>query len=460
MIVNARILIVDQNKPAGDSLLRFLQNEGFETISTVNGDDALEVFRQDPCDVLLADLETPGLDNLQLLREVKAIAPRTMCIVTAESCSSAMALEAMKIGAFDYLPKPVDPEEIRLVINRALEFKNLQFENFNLKQQLKRKYSFTSIVGDSRPMQEVFRLIDKVADSDSTVLIQGESGTGKELVARAIHYNSKRRDRYLVPVNCGAIPETLLESELFGHVRGAFTGATTTRIGRFQAANGGTLFLDEIGDMSSSLQIKVLRVLQEQEFEPVGSVKSKKVDVRIIAATNQDLDEQVAKRQFREDLYYRLSVIPLKLPPLRERGDDIPLLVNHFLKAFGKLKNRNIKPLSSEVMEPLRRYDWPGNVRELENLIERMVILSENGEITLDDLPEKYLHNSANVMNQNVSMPPDGVDFNELVGGFENKLIAAAMQRAKGNKNLAARLLNLKRTTLVEKIKKKKLVFD
>jgi DNA-binding NtrC family response regulator len=456
----ARVLIADDDQPCRESLARFMETEGYGVASVTDGHEALEAIRGESFDVVLTDLRMPQLDGLRLLREIKAISPRTVCIVLTGFASTGTAVEAMKLGAFDYVAKPVEFDELRLIVRRGLEYQTLQSENFNLKRELKRKYSFENIVGDSRPMQDVYRLIEKVADSDSTVLIQGESGTGKELVARAIHYNSKRKERFLVPVNCGAIPETLLESELFGHVKGAFTGASTNRIGRFEAANGGTLFLDEIGDMSPALQVKVLRVIQEQEFEPVGSVKTRKIDVRIIAATNQNLDQRVAERRFREDLYYRLSVIPINIPPLRDRTEDIALLANYFLRNFSRQKGRAIKPLSQEILDILSSYEWPGNVRELENLIERLVILTDNSEITPDDLPEKFARTPIKIMTGPIDVPEQGIDFNQMVDDFENRLIQAAMRKARGNKNTAAKYLNLKRTTLVEKIKKKNLAVD
>jgi len=455
--VSSRVLIADDDKHSRETLARFLELEGFEVSVGSDGMEALEMFRSSPFDVLLTDLKMPRLDGLSLLREIRNVAPSTIGIVITGYASTTSAVEAMKLGAFDYVAKPYELDEIRMVIQRALEYQQLQSENITLKKQLKKKYSFENIIGFAKPMQDVFRLIEKVADSDSTVLIQGESGTGKELVARAIHYNSDRKDRYLIPVNCGAIPETLLESELFGHVKGAFTGATTNRIGRFEAANGGTLFLDEIGDMSPTLQVKVLRVIQEQEFEPVGSTKTRKVDVRIIAATNQDLENKVAEREFREDLFYRLSVIPIHIPPLRDRVEDIAPLANYFLESFSRQKGREIKPFENDVLDILQQYDWPGNVRELENLIERLVILSETGSIRPDDLPEKFHQGTVKVMGETLEFPDDGIDFNRMVNDFENRLILAALKKAKGNKNLAAKILNLKRTTLVEKIKKKNL---
>jgi len=450
------ILVVDDDSKNKQILHRFLELEGYEVASAGDGEEALNIAREQHFDLVITDLKMPKKDGIELLKEIKELSPSTMGVVVTGFASIDSAVEAMKVGAFDYVSKPFQLDEIRLVVKRALDYQRLQTENYSLKKQLKRKYRFENIIGDSPQMQEVFRMVEKVADTDSTILITGESGTGKELIAKAIHYNSKRRDRFLIPVNCGAIPETLLESELFGHVKGAFTGAIATRIGRFEAANGGTIFLDEIAEMSPNLQVKILRVLQEQEFEPVGSTKTKKVDVRIIAATNQNLDEAVKKKKFREDLYYRLHVIPIQLPPLRERNGDIPLLVNHFWEKYIREKRRHLEPIGPEVMEVLQRYDWPGNVRELENLIERIVILNEKGKASLEELPDKiYARQTENSATQIFHLPDTGIDFNTLVEDFESRLIKAALERSRGNKNLAAKLLGLKRTTLVEKIKKK-----
>lgn len=449
------ILLVDDDPEILGVLTRFFELEGYRVASAPNGHQAVSMAKDQAFDLMITDLQMPRMDGIALLKEMKSISPKTIGVVVTGFASVDTAVEAMKIGAFDYVSKPFKLDEMRLVATRALEHRRLQTENLTLKSQLKKKYRFENIVGDHPGMQNLFRLIERVASSDSTVLITGESGTGKELVARAIHYNSDRRENYLIPVNCGAIPETLLESEMFGYVKGAFTGATTNRMGRFEAASGGTIFLDEIGEMSPALQVKILRVIQEHEFQPLGSAKTIRVDVRVIAATNSNLEEAVAKKEFREDLYYRLNVIPLHIPPLRERRSDIPLLVNHFISYFREEKNREIKPLSDDVLNALMAYDWPGNVRELENLIERMVILSEDGRITLNDLPEK-IHQKAGVQIPDaVTIPEEGLDFNKIVGDFENRLIMAAMERSRGNKNMAAKLLGLKRTTLVEKIKKK-----
>jgi transcriptional regulator with GAF, ATPase, and Fis domain len=337
-----------------------------------------------------------------------------------------------------------------------LEHRQAREENRRLKQQLSRKHGLESVIGVSDGMKTIFELVDKVADTDSTVLLLGESGTGKEMVAKAIHYNSRRLSRPLVPVNCAAIPEDLLESELFGHVKGAFTGAVVTRTGRFEMADGGTLFLDEIGDMSPKLQVKLLRVLQERRFEPVGSGRSLEVDVRIVAATNKNLEKMVKERTFREDLFYRLNVIPIRIPPLRERKGDIPLLVEHFLQKFSAENGREIPAVTPEAMQVLSDYAWPGNVRELENAVERLVILKADGNVRVKDLPEKLLGGGGKIFT-NVNIPDHGISFKNVVSDFENELILKALEKAAWNKNKAATLLKLNRTTLVEKIKRRQL---
>jgi transcriptional regulator with PAS, ATPase and Fis domain len=345
-------------------------------------------------------------------------------------------------------------EEILVVLQRALEFQRLNHENVNLRRQLKAKYKFENIVSDHDKMQAVFEIIEKVSDSDSTVLVYGESGTGKELIARAIHYNSYRQDKPLIPINCGAIPEELLESELFGYEKGAFTGAVSSRIGRFELANGGTIFLDEIGEMSPGLQVKLLRVLQEREFERVGGTRTIKIDVRIIAATNRDLEVMVANQRFREDLFYRLNVIPIYVPPLRERQSDIALLVPHFISRFNTEKKRQIEGIMPDALQLLTNYSWPGNVRELENMIERIVILKGSGMITRSDLPEKFTRSFANGKVPSVDVPDEGLDFDAVVQTFEKQLLTKALEKTQGVKSRAAELLHMNRTTLVEKVKK------
>jgi transcriptional regulator with PAS, ATPase and Fis domain len=342
-------------------------------------------------------------------------------------------------------------------VEKALKFRQLERENLVLKQQLRKKYRFENFIGDSKPIQKVFELIERVADTDSTVLITGESGTGKELIAKAIHYNSYRRDNPMIVINCGAIPEELLESELFGHEKGAFTGAHKMRVGRFELANGGTIFLDEIGDMSPNLQVKLLRVLQEQKFERVGGTRTLQIDVRIIAATNKNLISAVNKGTFRQDLYYRLNVIPIKVPPLRLRKSDIPLLVDFFVKKFNKQKRKRMSGFVPEALDALLAYSWPGNVRELENLVERLIILANSDQIEIDDIPGSVKGKSGRFESIEVKIPKDGIVFDQAVEEYEKKLILQALSETNWVKTKAAKLLNINRTTLIEKMKKKNL---
>jgi DNA-binding NtrC family response regulator len=449
-----RILVVDDEEINREFLQEVLTDRGFEVTVAADGFAALQLLRQEFFHVVLSDLKMPGMDGVELLRQLKEIAPSTVGIIFTGYATIETAVEAIKAGAYDYVTKPFRVEEFEVVLRRALEFQRLNHENITMRKQLKAKYRFENIISDSDKMQAVFELIEKVSDSDSTVLISGESGTGKELVARAIHYNSYRQDKPLVTINCGAIPGELLESELFGYEKGAFTGATSLRIGRFELANGGTVFLDEIGEMSPALQVKILRVLQEREFERIGGSRTIKVDIRIIAATNKDPEELVTSHQFREDLYYRLNVIPIHLPPLRERKSDIPLLVAHFIDRFNAEKRRHIEGISPEAMQMLMRHHWPGNVRELENLIERITILKGSGIILPEDLPEKFSQSLSDGVVPEVDIPNGGLDFDGAVQAFERQLLAKALQRTQGVKSKAAELLHMNRTTLVEKVKK------
>ncbi len=453
-MAETKVLVVDDEAKIRDYFTEFLRRQNFDVATAENGEVAITMLEKDYYDVVLIDLNMPKVDGMTVLRHLVDRHYDSIGIILTGYATIKNAVEAMKVGAFDYLAKPVKMEEVLMVINRALEFRALRRENLALKKQLKKKYKFENFIGDSSQMNKVFRIIEKVADSDSTVLILGESGTGKELVAKAIHYHSVRRDKLLIPVNCGAIPEELLESELFGHEKGAFTNAIRTRIGRFELADGGTIFLDEVAEMSPHLQVKLLRVLQEQEFERLGSTKTIKTDVRILAATNKDLEKLIEEGTFREDLYYRLKVIPIEIPPLRERRSDIPLLVHHFLEVMTKAKNKKIKGVSKEVMNCLTNYDWPGNVRELENIIERMVILSEGDQFTLEDLPEKIAERQPTVMEMQTGIPDEGFSLSLAMSEYERRLIINALEKADWVKNRAAKFLNMNRTTLVEKIKK------
>jgi DNA-binding NtrC family response regulator len=424
----------------------------------------MAVVTSSPLDLVLCDVKMPGISGLELVRQIRDIHPDLPCIVVTGYGSAESSLDALRAGAFWYLEKPFDQthlDVVRRLVEQAIEHGRLKAENRILQSQLHLRYRFENIVGSSPALRFVLDVVEKVADTDSTVLITGESGTGKELIARALHYNSRRAERMFVTVNCGAIPEELLESELFGHLRGAFTNAVSHREGRFSVANGGTVFLDEIGDMSPNLQVKLLRVLQDQTFEPVGSSKTIKVDVRVIAATNQDLEYAIRQKRFREDLYYRLNVIPIEIPPLRERREDIPLLIQHFLDAMNREKSAaGSSTISQGALERICEHDWPGNVRELENLIERLVILRGAGEIEVEDLPPSFRKGPATLRAEAPRIPSAGLAFNEVVDRFEADLILQALEQTHWNKNRAAQLLGLNRTTLIEKIKKKRLSAD
>lgn len=456
--MNANILIVDDEPMLLKALVKYLTREGYAVDTASDGAEAIEKCKQSNFDLVLTDLQMPNMTGTELVKELKTLNPQQVCIVMTGYGSIASAVETMKAGAFHYITKPFELEDVGIVVRNALEHSRLREQNRILQKQVKTRYKFESIIGVSDEIKDVMELIEQVAETDSTVLVLGESGTGKELVARAVHYNSPRANKPLVPVNCGAIPENLLESELFGHMKGAFTGAISSKMGRFELANGGTIFLDEIGDMSLRLQVKLLRVLQEKKFEPVGSTKTVDVDVRIIAATNQDLEKLVEKGQFREDLFYRLNVIPVTVPPLRQRICDIPLLVEHFLKVFSEANKVAPPKLSTEILSVLTNYRWTGNVRELENTMERLVVLRAGQEITLDDLPEKFLEVDGALMRHSAfPIPEDGISLKRVVDDFENTLILKALDKTGWNKNKAANLLKLNRTTLVEKIKKKQL---
>ena len=451
----SKILIVDDDLEILETIAKVLKEEGYAVDTASSGTGAIKHIDDEFYDLVVTDLKMPEVDGMMVLRHVVDHSPDTICIILTGYGTIDSAVEAIKTGAFDYISKPVKPGEILIVVEKALRYKHLEKENILLRRQLRKKYRFENFVGDSEPIQKVFELREKVGDTDSTVLISGESGTGKELIAKAIHYNSQRRDNLMVVINCGAIPEELLESELFGHEKGAFTGAHKSRIGRFELADGGTIFLDEIGDMSPKLQVKLLRVIQEQKFERVGSTRTIQTDIRIIAATNQDLISAANNGTFREDLYYRLNVIPMKVPPLRERRSDIPLLIDFFLKKFNEEKRKHIKGFVPEVIDILIQYDWPGNVRELENLVERVVILTNSDEIGLDDLPESVREDVRAIESAETTIPKHG--FGNAVEEYEKKLILKALDETNWVKAKAAKLLNMNRTTLIEKIKKKKL---
>lgn len=456
----ARILLAEDDCSARSSLAQFLKGIGYEVLEASTGTQAMEHLAGGHFDLVVTDLRLPGVDGLEILRAIQSEAPQTLGILITGYGTIQNAIQAMRLGAFEYLLKPLDFDELQIVLERAQEFQRLHRENRQYRQEIQRQFRADNLIGHSEAMRHILDLIDKVSDSDSTVLIYGESGTGKELVARAIHYRSARMDKPLVPINCAAIPPDLLESELFGYEKGAFTGAHRTKIGRFEYANGGTLFLDEVGEMSPQLQVKLLRVLQERSFERLGGVRSVQVDVRIIAATNRDLERSIQEGRFREDLYYRLSVIPIQIPPLRERKEDIPLLVEHFLEKFNRQKGRQISGIAPEAMERLLAYSWPGNVRELENLMERLVVLKRSGRIVLEDLPEKMRSDDSQESLGSIVLPEGGIHLDAAVHRLERELILQALRRTKGVKKEAAQLLGMKRTTLIQKMKRNNITFD
>jgi len=461
------ILVIDDDPAVRNILEDFLHLKGFEVTVTGDGESGVNLIQERRFDLYLVDLVLPKMGGMEVLKEVSSRNINIPAIVITGFGAIATAVEAIKLGAFDYITKPFVLEELLLVVQRALDFSKLKQENISLKRQLKQRYDYQGLIGSSPQMQKVYGLIKKVSDTDATILIEGESGTGKELIAKTIHFNSSRAQNPFIPFNCAAIPKDLLESELFGHERGAFTGAINTRIGRFERANEGTILLDEIGELHPSFQVKLLRVLQEREFERVGGSKTIKVDVRILAATNKNLEKETKAGNFREDLFYRLNVIPLHIPSLRERPEDIPLLVDYFLSFFSRKRKRENIRIVQEVLHLFLKYPWPGNVRELENLIERLIILSEDGLITLKDLPQRFQELQGvpreeeqesqlrlAESSREILLPDQGVDINSLVEEVERNLIRQAIRKSKGVKSKAAELLGLKRTTLLEKMKK------
>ncbi|MBI5886211.1 MAG: sigma-54-dependent Fis family transcriptional regulator [Deltaproteobacteria bacterium] len=455
------VLLIEDETNLRVTLTEVLESHGYRVCSVATGEEGVEAASKKPFDIVVSDLRLPGISGIDVIRAVKSISSYTEGIVITGYATVETAVEAMRVGAFTYLQKPFTQEELCITLEKAFEHQSLKTENAFLKTEMSKGRRVESIVGLSPEIHRVREIIARIADSDSTVLLLGESGTGKELAAKALHYGSARSARPFVPINCAAIPEDLLESELFGYEKGAFTGAGATKIGRFEAANEGTVFLDEIGDMSPALQVKILRVLQEKEFERVGGRRSIKVDVRIIAATNQDLERAVDEKRFRGDLYYRLNVIPLRLPSLRERREDIQVLLRHFMDKVAGRKKKSLRGLSPEAVRLLEAYDWPGNVRELENLVERLVVLKEPDTlITPKDLPDRIRKRAREQhrSEEYIATMPEGIDFNAAVDNYERDLILDAMAKVKGVKKKAAEYLGINRTTLIEKMKRKGLL--
>ena len=446
MTPHERILVVDDEEQMRDLLVKVLERKGYQVSVCGNGADALAFLEREPVDLVVTDVRMPGLSGMEALRAIKELNPEIVVIIMTAFGSIDQAVQAVKEGAYDYINKPFKIDEMMLTIEKALEERRLRHEVSALRQELRTRYHFENLIGKSRAMQEIFVLIEQVAGSRSTVMVYGKSGTGKELVAKAIHYNSPRASRAFVAVNCAAIPAELLESELFGHEKGSFTGAIATKVGKFELATGGSLFLDEVGSMRLDLQAKILRALQEREVERVGGTRTIKIDVRVIAATNRDLKKAVEEEAFREDLYYRLNVVPITLPDLKDRQEDIPLLANHFVQKFAQESNPAIREISKEAMAVLMSHAWPGNVRELENVIERAVTLGHGPAVLPTDLPP-HLAGGANPLERALAREATLED-------LERDYIAMILQRTKGHQIRASTILGIDRRTLYRKIRR------
>lgn len=440
------ILFVDDDRQILELVSAYLSRYGFVIETEISGAAALEKIEKHDYAIVFTDLIMPEISGLDLLKAVKKSGALTDVIIVTGYGTIESAIESLKLGGYDYVQKPINFERLKILIERIIEKRRLEIENVLIKRRLKDRFSFDQLVGKSPKMQQIYEIIDRISSSSPTVLIQGESGTGKELVANVIHQNSIRRDRPFIPVNCGAIAEGLLESELFGHIKGAFTGAVKDNIGLFKAAHGGTIFLDEIAEVQPSLQVKLLRALQERKIRPVGGTQESDIDVRVIAATNRNLEEAIRNKSFRKDLFYRLDVISINMPPLREIKDDIPNLANHFIKKFSKDGHRQVSRVAPEVMDLLMRYDWPGNVRQLENVIERAFALGQGDTILVSDLPSDI----RDTYKQSGIGSPSSLNLAEN----EKLLIIRALRKTKGNKAEAAQLLGINITTVYRKLEK------
>jgi two-component system response regulator PilR (NtrC family) len=443
-MIKDKILVADDEQSMREFLDIMLTKEGYKVSLASNGEEVVKLIDNDLFDLVLLDIRMPKLDGISALKKIKAIAPETIVIMITAYASADTAIKAMKEGAYDYITKPFKVEEIKLIIKNALEKKNLQKENILLKQVVRDRYHFGNIIGQSPKMVVLYDLLEKVSPTKTNILITGESGTGKELVAKAIHYNSPRKEKPFVTLNCGAIPESLIESELFGHMKGAFTDAIATKKGLFEVADEGTIFLDEISELPLLMQVKLLRVLQDKEFKRVGGTEDIRVDVRIISATNKDLEEGVKEKRFREDLFYRLNVIQIKLPPLRDRKEDVQILADHFLKKYSEELNKGIAKISPEAIPILLNYEYPGNVRELQNIIERAVALESNQELTAHNL-SSYLNEQPLLRKGpiDIEIPNEGINLEKIVEDLERTLLLKALDKTKGIKKKAAELLHI-----------------
>ena len=443
--MKSRILVVDDEESIREFLEIMLKKEGYEVTTAEDGAKAKEILTKKSFDMIISDMQMPNVTGIELLRHVRESYPDICFMIITAFGTTETAVEAMKLGAYDYLTKPFKIDEVRLNIANALRSKNLETEVRVLKKELVKEYSFQNMVGNSDAMHSVFNLIQRVSQAPTNVLITGESGTGKEVIAKAIHYNGPLKDKPFVTVNCGAIPENLMESEMFGHKKGSFTGAIADKAGLFEVADGGTLFLDEVGELPASIQVKLLRAIQERIIRRVGATDDNKVEVRIIAATNRNLEEMVSKNTFRQDLFYRLNVINIKSPPLRERADDIPLLANHFLRKYNDKLSKQIQTISVEAMDILKKYNYPGNVRELENMIERTVALEAGSTILPESLPPMVNTPAGRKMasSNEIEIGDDGLDLDKVIGHIEKELLIKAIHASNGVKKKAAKLLKI-----------------
>ncbi len=454
--MKSRILVVDDEESIREFLEIMLKKEGFEVSLAEDGARAKEMIQKKSYDMVISDLQMPNMNGIELLKFVKDSAPDTVFMMITAFGTTETAVEAMKMGAYDYVTKPFKIDEVRLNIHNALRSKNLETEVRILKKELVKEYSFQNMVGNSAPMHAIFDLVKRVSQSPTNVMITGESGTGKEVVAKAIHYNGPLKDKPFVTINCGAIPENLMESEMFGHKKGSFTGAIADKVGLFEVADSGTLFLDEVGELPLSIQVKLLRAIQERIIRRVGATEDMKVEVRIIAATNRNLEDMVAKGTFRQDLYYRLNVINIRTPALRERAEDIPLLASHFLKKYNDKLSKAIATISTEAMDILKKYNYPGNVRELENMIERTVALEAGSTILPESLPPMVNTASGRKMasSNEIDVGDDGLDLDKVVGQIEKELLVKAIHAANGVKKKAAKLLKISFRSMRYRIEK------
>jgi len=441
-----RILVVDDEESIREFLEIMLRKEGYDTTCVEDGQQAIDILKKKSFDMVISDLQMPNVTGMELLKEVRATYPNLMFMMITAFGTTETAVDAMKMGAYDYITKPFKLDEVRINIANALRSQSLEFENRTLKKELSREYSFQNLVGNSDAMHSIYELIKRVSATPTNVLITGESGTGKEMIAKAIHYNGTLKDRPFITINCGAIPESLMESEMFGHKKGSFTGAVSDKAGLFEVADGGTLFLDEVGELPASIQVKLLRAIQERVIRRVGSTEDTKIEVRLIAATNRDLESMVETEEFRQDLYYRLNVIKLISPPLRERRDDVPLLAEHFLKKYNDRLAKAVTSISKDAMDMLKKYDYPGNVRELENIIERTVALEAGASILPESLPPFVSTKSGArqmVSSEGIEITDDGIDLDKVIGQIEKELIIKAIHAGNGVKKRASKLLGI-----------------